>query len=99
MCLAFPGKIIEVKGDFAKIDFGASTIKNDINISHINGKNGDYVLVHAGYAIEVLDLNEAENMVNYWKNNTMWKCKRCEIAEECPTGNIVKEINSKKNLN
>ena len=77
MCLAFPGKIMEVKGDFAKIDFGASTIKNDINISHINGKKGDYVLVHAGYAIEVLDLNEAENMVNYWKNITMWKCKRC----------------------
>lgn len=96
MCLAFPGKIIEVNGDFAKIDFGASTIKNDINITHIDGKEGDYVLVHAGYAIEVLDINEAKNMIDYWKNNTIWKCNRCEIINECPTGNIVKEINSNK---
>ncbi|MGD1834868.1 MAG: HypC/HybG/HupF family hydrogenase formation chaperone [Nitrososphaeraceae archaeon] len=96
MCLAFPGKIIEIQGDFAKIDFGANTTKNDINISHVNGKKGDYVLVHAGYAIEVLDLEEAENIIEYWRNLTDWKCKRCEISEECPTGNIVNEINLKK---
>ncbi len=35
-------------------------------------------------------------MIDYWKNNTIWKCNRCEIINECPTGNIVKEINSNK---
>jgi hydrogenase expression/formation protein HypC len=46
MCLAFPGKVVEVKGDFAKIDFGGGTTRSDINISHTDAVKDDYVLFH-----------------------------------------------------
>jgi hydrogenase expression/formation protein HypC len=92
MCLAFPGKITEIVGDFAKIDFGGGTMRNNINISYVDGQVGDYVLIHAGYAIQVLDLDEAENILKYWVDNTSWKCNQCEIINECSTGNLVKEV-------
>jgi len=92
MCLAFPGKVVEVVGDFAKIDFGGGTTRSDINISHTDAVKDDYVLVHAGYAIQVLDLVEATNVLAYWQDHTQWKCERCDISEECPTGMLVKEI-------
>lgn len=95
MCLAFPGRVAEVRGDFAKIDFGGGTTKDQINISHVEAKDGDYVLIHAGYAIQVLDLEEAENMLKYWQNNVSWKCERCDIVDECSMGEIVKDVNFK----
>ncbi len=97
MCLAFPGRVIEVKDDFAKIDFGGGTTKDNINISHVEANVGDYVLIHAGYAIQVLDLEEAENMLRYWQNNVSWKCERCEVMDECSMGTIVKDVNFKTN--
>ena len=48
--------------------------------------------MHAGYAIQVLDLLEATNMLAYWHDNVKWKCERCDISEECPTGMLVKDI-------
>ncbi|MEM2760204.1 MAG: HypC/HybG/HupF family hydrogenase formation chaperone [Nitrososphaerales archaeon] len=95
MCLAFPGKVVEVKGDIAKIDFGGATTRSDIDISHVQAQEGDYVLVHAGYAIQILDLEEALNMLRYWQENVTWKCERCDIVDECSMGTIVKKINSK----
>lgn len=92
MCLAFPGRVIEIDGDYAKIDFGSNVIKSNINIAEVNPKVGDYVLVHAGYAIQVLDMEEAENTIKYWQENLLWKCERCSIAEECPLGNIAMSI-------
>ncbi len=99
MCLAFPGKIIGIDGDFAKIDFGGGTTRENINISYISGKIGDYVLIHAGYAIQILDIVEAENILKYWIENTSWKCNQCEIVDECSTGNLVNELGYIKNKN
>ncbi|GIU72047.1 MAG: hypothetical protein KatS3mg003_2317 [Candidatus Nitrosocaldaceae archaeon] len=95
MCLAFPGKVMEIDGDYAKIDFGANTIRSNINIAEVNAKIGDYVLVHAGYAIQILDIEEAENTIRYWKENLLWKCERCSIADECPLGSIAMELRTK----
>lgn len=54
MCLAIPGKIIEVTGESALVDFGG--IKKNANISLVpNLKAGDYVLVHVGFAIQKVD--------------------------------------------
>ena len=50
MCLAIPGKIIELKGKKAVADFQG--IRKEINISLVPAKVGDYVMVHAGFAIE-----------------------------------------------
>lgn len=59
MCLAVPAKIIEESGEDAKVDFGGGTLKN-INVSLVEAKVGDYVIVHAGFAIQVLDLKTAQ---------------------------------------
>lgn len=50
MCLAIPGKIIEIiknkDGDVAVVDYGG--LKKEANISLVDVKEGDYVLVHVG---------------------------------------------------
>ncbi len=63
MCLAIPGKIIEIieSDDFlqeALVDFGG--IRKNICIAWIDATEGDYVLAHAGMAISVIDEQEAE---------------------------------------
>lgn len=70
MCVAYPGKVIEIKGEFAKVDFGAGTIRDNILISLVNAKIGDYVLVHAGYAIQVVDEEEAKRTIEMWEEMT-----------------------------
>lgn len=67
MCLAYPGKVVELNGDFARVDFGAGTIRDGVNISLVQAKMGDYVLVHAGYAIQIVDETEARETLRYWK--------------------------------
>ena len=61
MCLAIPGKIvdIEIKKQSATVDYGSGT-KRKANVSLVEVKIGDYVLVHAGFAIQVLDEKEAK---------------------------------------
>ncbi len=70
MCVAYPGKVIEVRGDFAKVDFGFGTVKDNVLISLVNAKVGDYVLVHAGYAIQVVDEDEAKKTIEMWNEMT-----------------------------
>jgi len=65
MCLAIPAKVVEIHGDIAKVDFGAGTMR-DVNVSLVEAKVGEYVIVHAGYAIEVLDQKAAEETLSLW---------------------------------
>jgi len=65
MCLAIPAKIVEVKGDVAQVDFGAGTVR-DVNVSLVEAKVGEYVIVHAGFAIQVLDRKAAEETLKMW---------------------------------
>ena len=65
MCLAIPAKVIEIKGDLAKVDFGEG-VQREVNIMLVKAKVGEYVLVHAGYAIQVLDEKAAEETLNLW---------------------------------
>jgi hydrogenase expression/formation protein HypC len=61
MCIAAPGKIIDIDHETsqATIDYGNKTIRK-ANISLVQVSIGDYVLVHAGFAIQRLDPKEAE---------------------------------------
>jgi len=61
MCLAIPGKIVKIdtKQHTATVDYGSGT-KRKANVSLVEVKVGDYVLVHAGFAIQVLDEKEAQ---------------------------------------
>ena len=64
MCLAVPGKVVSIEGDVATVDFGG--IKREANISLVDASVGRYVLIHAGYAIEVLDEKEAKKTLELW---------------------------------
>jgi len=66
MCLAIPAKILEIDGVRAKVDYGG-TIR-EANISLIEEpKVGEYVIVHAGYAIQKLDAAEAEETLELFR--------------------------------
>jgi hydrogenase expression/formation protein HypC len=64
VCLAIPGKVVEIESnkDHAIVDYGEGT-KRKANISLVDVKIGDYVLVHAGFAIEVLNKKEARETI------------------------------------
>ncbi|MGI6009389.1 MAG: HypC/HybG/HupF family hydrogenase formation chaperone [Methanomethylophilus sp.] len=64
MCLAIPGKIVNIDGDEAYIDYGGSM--KTANISMVDAKVGQYVVVHAGFAIEVMDEEEANETLKLW---------------------------------
>ena len=63
MCLAVPGKILSINKDNAmfpvgKVSFGG--IRKEINLVYVpESKVGDYVLVHVGFAISILNQDEA----------------------------------------
>ena len=65
MCLAIPAKVVSVKEDKARVDFGEGVLR-EVNVALVNAKVGDYVLVHAGYAIQVLDEKEAQETIRLW---------------------------------
>ncbi len=68
MCLAVPGKIINISGDeplarMGNIDF--SGIKKEISLAYLpEAKIGDYVIVHAGFAISIIDEDDARESLN-----------------------------------
>ena len=64
--LAQVGKIVEIQGEMGKVDLGGGTIV-EANIALTDAKVGDYVLVHAGYVLKVLDIEEAERMLSRWR--------------------------------
>ena len=68
MCLAIPGKIksIDAKTNHAQVDYGDGTART-VNVTLVEVKIGDYVLVHAGFAIQVLDQKEAEETLALFK--------------------------------
>ena len=72
MCLAVPGKIISIKpgeddpapGPIATADFQGSRVEVSLHLTPDAGI-GDWVLVHAGFALQVLDVNDAREMWEY----------------------------------
>jgi len=66
MCLAIPAKVIEVQGNTAKVDFGEGIVR-EVNVMLVEAKIGEYVLVHAGYAIQVIDRKAAEETLQLWE--------------------------------
>ncbi|MBU8891709.1 MAG: HypC/HybG/HupF family hydrogenase formation chaperone [Bacteroidales bacterium] len=58
MCLSIPGKIIKIDNDLAEASVGGTIVKIGIQMVE-NVKEGDYVLVHAGFALQKIDEKEA----------------------------------------
>ena len=60
MCLAVPAKVKTIKKNNATVDFGG--VKKDISLGILEGvKEGDYVLIHAGFAIGKVTKQDADD--------------------------------------
>ncbi|MBW6441047.1 HypC/HybG/HupF family hydrogenase formation chaperone [Patescibacteria group bacterium] len=64
MCLAIPGKIkaVEKKTKVALVDFDG--IERIVNVSLVEVKKGDFVIVHAGFAIQKLTSQDAKEILD-----------------------------------
>ena len=59
MCLAVPAKILSIQDALAKVEL--SGVTKDVSLMLLpEAKVGDYVLVHAGFAMQIVDEKEAE---------------------------------------
>ncbi len=59
MCLAIPARIKAINGTEAEVEIGGITRQTSIMLTP-EARVGDYVLLHAGYAINILDQAQAE---------------------------------------
>lgn len=66
MCLGVPGRIVELKGGtpcFGVVAF--ASIEREVCLAYVpEASVGDYVIVHVGFAISVVDAEEAERTLN-----------------------------------
>ena len=71
MCLAIPGKVTEISGGepllmMGRVDFGG--IHKQINLAYVpDVRVGDYVIVHVGFALSIVDPAEAQKIFQYLK--------------------------------
>ena len=65
MCVAIPGKVIELNGTKAKVDFSGNIVNAEAGL--VNVKVGDRVLVHAGCIIQTMDDSMADEMEELFK--------------------------------
>lgn len=70
MCLAVPGRVLSVREEpgapfrFGKVDFAG--VRKDVCLAYTpEAKPGDYVLVHVGFALSIVDQAEAERVFEY----------------------------------
>lgn len=65
MCIAAPARIMEINDKMATVDFGG--IRQQVKLDLVSDVEIDkYVLVHSGYAIEVLTQEEAQESLEAW---------------------------------
>lgn len=81
MCLAIPGKVISISGEdpimrTGRVDFGG--VIRQVNLAYVpEAKLGDYVVVHVGFALSVIDEDEANKVFEYLR-----QIGETEIADE-----------------
>ncbi len=67
MCLAVPGRIKSISGDdplirLGRIDFGG--VVKEVSLAYVpEAKEGDWVIVHVGFALGVIDEDEADRVL------------------------------------
>jgi len=72
MCLAVPGKIVSIEGQdeimrAGRVNFGG--IVKEVNLSYVpEAKVNDYVIVHVGFALSIVDEKEALQVFEYLKS-------------------------------
>ena len=61
MCIAIPGKVLELSGSSARVDFNGNIV--NVNTGLVEPHVGQYVLVHAGCAIDVMEQDKANEII------------------------------------
>lgn len=66
MCLAIPGKVVELLDDKrAMVDYGGT--RREANLQFVDAKLDDWVVVHAGFALQILNEEEARETLQLWE--------------------------------
>lgn len=58
---------MNMDGSKASVDFGQGVLR-EVNVTLVEAKVGDYVLVHAGYAIQIIEEKEAIETISLWNS-------------------------------
>lgn len=87
MCLAVPGKVLSLSGmdidRVGRVSFGGTV--REVNLAWVpEAKVGDYVIVHVGFAISVVEESEAKQVFEYLKQ--MGDLEGLETASEAAAG-------------
>ncbi|MHC1581265.1 HypC/HybG/HupF family hydrogenase formation chaperone [Methanopyrus sp.] len=81
MCLAIPGRIVELEGNRAIVDFGG--VRQEVDVSLLEDvKEGDWVIVHTGFAIQKLSEEEARASLEVWEEVLKHVEEELEHGEE-----------------
>ncbi len=62
MCLSIPAKIVSIEGKMAEVSAGGTLFKAGLQMIE-NVEVGDYILLHAGFAIQKINESEAEETI------------------------------------
>lgn len=71
MCLAVPGKIVAMDEDTGLLmgEVAYGQVKNRVCLEYVpEVRVGDFVMVHAGFAISIVDTEEAEKSLAAWRH-------------------------------
>ncbi len=66
MCLAVPALVLSIDGLEAEVDFSGVRRRISVVLTP-DVQVGDYVIIHTGFAINVLDQEEAEETLKLWQ--------------------------------
>ena len=67
MCLAIPARVVSIHGHMARVDVAGNVHRADLSLVE-DVEVGDYVLVHAGFAIQKLDRADAEETLAMYRS-------------------------------
>jgi len=80
MCLAVPVKVVSIEGNEADVEIGGVKRRVSIMLTP-EAKVGDYVLLHTGYAINVIDEAEAQETLKILEEMARLSKDACENKE------------------
>jgi hydrogenase expression/formation protein HypC len=66
MCVAIPAKIVSIAGTSADVEVGGISRSISVQLTP-DAQKGDYVLVHAGFAIQLIDPEEARETLKLFE--------------------------------
>ena len=67
MCVAVPMKVLEIEENTALVELGGAQRRARLDIIDRNPQIGDYVIVHAGFAIRLIEEKEARETLKYFE--------------------------------